>query len=321
MTLPSDILEQDKQRVVASLVEQMHRYDITLPELEEALRHTPPPAPPGTFDARAAAIGLISLLGLVFVLTSMATYITMFWAQMSSLWRVIVTLGPGLALHFTALKWLREERHEKAVAPLLMAGYALELAGLYVALRESSPLAPDLRGGVLAILALMAAQEGFLFLRHRLPVLLAALGVSAYGFTYVLLDMLGGDENVAAAVLGLSLLCVGHGLRRTRYAALTPPGYALGAVALNIGLFEMVQGTPFELLLLASAGAGVYLSLRARARGLLFISLFTIFIYSSYFTASYFIRSVGWPFSLVALGVVFIGCALFGLRAHKRLKG
>jgi hypothetical protein len=318
MTVPSDILEQDKRRAIASMIEQMYVHDITLPELEEALKHAPQPA--AVTDSHAAASTLIMRLAGIFMVTGIATYITLFWPDMNSMWRVLVTLGTGLLLHPLALKTLGHDRFVQASTPLLLAGMGMEMLGFFVMMKEIFPLAPDLRYGVMGIMAVLAVQEGILFLRHRLPVLLVAALFCCYGFVAVLLDVLGTNEDIVMIVLGMSLLLVAHGLAITRYAVLSEIGYGCGACALNSGLFGLTQGGPYEAVLLLSAGGGMVLGMRLRSTVLLMVSILTLLAYSSYFTATYFIHTVGWPFALVLLGVIYAGAAYYALQLRKRLK-
>ena len=84
------------------------------------------------------------------------------------------------------------------------------------------------------------------------------------------------------------------------------------------GLFELVQRTAFELVFLAVACTGVFLSTYVRSRTLLFVCTIAILTYISYFTAEHFQDSLGWPLVLVVLGLAFISLSAIAMRINRR---
>ena len=140
----------------------------------------------------------------------------------------------------------------------------------------------------------------------------------ALWFFGVALDLVNVAEELIALILGASTLSLCIGLERTPYRGMTPFWYLAGSILFLHGLFELVQRTVIELVFLAVACAGVFLSTWVRSRTLLFVCTIAILAYISYFTAEHFQDSLGWPLVLVVLGLVFIALSAIAMRINKR---
>jgi len=140
----------------------------------------------------------------------------------------------------------------------------------------------------------------------------------ALGFFSVGLDWLKVDEELNVLLMGTStvLLCIG--LERTSFRSINPWWYLVGSAGFYYGLFDMLKHSPLEILFLAAACGGVFLSTWVRSRVLLSVSTITILAYISYFTSEHFQDSLGWPLVLILLGFVFIGLSALAIRINKR---
>ena len=164
----------------------------------------------------------------------------------------------------------------------------------------------------------MGFQQAAVFWQKRDTVLLFTSLVFALWFFGVALDLVHVDEEFVALILGASILSLCIGLENTRHRGMTPFWYLAGSVLFFLGLFELVQRTAFELVFLAVACAGVFLSTWVRSRTLLFVCTIAILTYISYFTAEHFQDSLGWPLVLILLGLVFIALSAVAMRINKR---
>jgi hypothetical protein len=99
---------------------------------------------------------------------------------------------------------------------------------------------------------------------------------------------------------------------------MNPFWYLAGSAVFFSGLFELVEGTPVELVFLACACGGVFLSTWVRSRALLFVSTVAILGYIGYFTAEHFRDSLGWPLVLILLGLAFIALSAIAMRINRR---
>src|SRR6185503_16222570 len=113
------------------------------------------------------------------------------------------------------------------------------------------------------------------------------------------LDLLEVGNKEIALVLGGSMLLAAIGIDRTLHRDITPVWYLLGATAFLYGFFDMVDGTPVEIVFLAVAAGFVYLSVVLQSRTLLFVATLAVLAYTAWFTGQHFASSVGWPIALI----------------------
>jgi hypothetical protein len=163
----------------------------------------------------------------------------------------------------------------------------------------------------------MGAQFGATFgaVRRSTPLFLCL--VFATLFWWTAFDLLDADDAIVALVLGGSMLLAAVGVDRTSHRAITPVWYLLGSAAFLYGLFDAVDGTPFELAFLVAAAGFVYLSVALHTRALLFVATVAILSYTAWFTSEHFADSVGWPIALIVFGLVMIGLSALAFRIDR----
>jgi len=128
------------------------------------------------------------------------------------------------------------------------------------------------------------------------------------------------DSNLAALAVGFSVTCLSYSLKReslTRFAEL---GLFVGSAIFYGGLFDSVRHTPFELVFLGIAVGMMYASVSLGSTSLLITGLLALISFISYYTAEYFVDSIGWPVALIVLGFVFFGVSAFAVNLKGRIK-
>lgn len=124
----------------------------------------------------------------------------------------------------------------------------------------------------------------------------------------------------AALLTGTCVISAAYGLqqsgRQTRLAGL---GYLFGSLMAYSGLFDLVGKTRFELLFFAVTAAMLYACVILQSRALLLTTVLAMLSFIGYFTARHFVDSLGWPVSLVLMGVAFIGVGTLAMRLKRRL--
>src|SRR5262245_6414475 len=103
-------MSQDKSDAIEHIAEQMKAHGITLAELSKAMQE--PESTPAKGDV---AMRLFSILGAIFIFSGIGVYISMFWDDMNSFARILITLGSGLVVQFMSLQAVRTERYTRAV--------------------------------------------------------------------------------------------------------------------------------------------------------------------------------------------------------------
>jgi hypothetical protein len=306
----------DKSCVIASIASQMEQYGITLPELAAVLK-------PGTSDSlrsekKDIALRLFFILGGVFVLAGVSVYMGMFWHQMNTPMRIFITLGVGLAVQLAGIVALGDERYKRAVTPLLLIAIIMQPIGWFVAVDELFGHLNDAHDVTLFITALMAIQQIAIFSRYRLTLLLLAALAFGYVAAFTWLDLLHAHQNWVVMLMGVSMLAIAHALRTTPHIGLTAIGYFIGGICFFEGAFDLLHNTPIELAFLAIACVMIYISTLLRSGTLLTVSVLSMLFYICYFTNKHFVNSMGWPLSLMALGVAFFAIGGFAFRIKKQ---
>ena len=303
-----------KHEALEQILEIARAHGLTPADISAAFEDTDP----GREKLSGSLLGrILGYLGGTFIFAGLGVFIALNWDVMNSAARIIITLGSGITAFIMAIVASLDERYAKVRTPLYLIAAALQPVGILVAIDEFSSVG-DWHYAALLTAGIMGFQQAVVFWQKRDTVLLFTSLVFALWFFGVALDLVHVDEEFVALILGTSILSLCIGLENTRHRGMTPFWYLAGSVLFFHGLFELVQRTAFELVFLAVACAGVFLSTWVRSRTLLFVCTIAILTYISYFTAEHFQDSLGWPLVLILLGLVFIALSAVAMRINKR---
>lgn len=126
--------------------------------------------------------------------------------------------------------------------------------------------------------------------------------------------------NWADLLTGLCVLSTAFGLQKAaRHPALAGFGYLVGSIMVYTGLFDLVYKTPFELLHFAVTTSMLYACVVLQSRALLLTTVIAMLSFIGYFTAQHFVDSLGWPVTLVLMGVAFIGVSSLAIKVKRYL--
>ncbi len=303
-----------KEKAVQEILDIARRHGVTLEDLRDALAETEP-VPPTRI--RSILPRLFAYLGGAFIFAGLCVFIATNWEEMNPAARIIVTLGSGLATFGMGLAALSGNRYRKAATPLFLIAAVLQPTGILVALDELSS-GGDWHLAGLIMAGAMAIQQGFTFLVKRRTTLLFTTLVFSVTFLTVLFDLVKIDAQISGVTLGLSLMLVSVAVDKTRHQTVTPFWYLVGSASFLYGVFDMIEGTPIEILFLGIACGIVYLSVYVRSRTLLVSGTVSLLAYIGYFTSQHFIDSWGWPLALILLGLVLIGLSAAAVRINQK---
>jgi hypothetical protein len=128
------------------------------------------------------------------------------------------------------------------------------------------------------------------------------------------------SDSLAAVLVGICLMLTAYGFHRAeRYPRLIALGYFTGSLLAYIGLFDLVEGTPFELIYLAITAAALYGCVVLESRALLLTTVIAMLGFIGYYSAEYFADSLGWPITLVLMGLAFLGVGAMALRVKRQI--
>jgi len=128
------------------------------------------------------------------------------------------------------------------------------------------------------------------------------------------------SANWAALIIGVCLILTAYGLQKAeRYPRLIGLGYFMGSIMVYSGLFDLVQNTSVELLYLAVTASILYVCVALQSRALLLTTVIAMLAFIGYYSAEHFANSLGWPLTLVLMGIAFLGVGTIAIKVKQRI--
>ncbi len=128
------------------------------------------------------------------------------------------------------------------------------------------------------------------------------------------------SSNWASLIIGVCLMLTAYGLQKAgRYRLLTGLSYFIGSIMFYSGLFDLVQNTSVELLYLAVTASILYACVVLQSRTLLLTTVIAMLAFIGYFSAKHFANSLGWPVTLVLMGIAFLGVGTIAIKVKRRI--
>ena len=260
---------------------------------------------------------LFSYLGGIFILIGLSAYITVAWASLNSVSRILITLGVGIVCLILGIILISKNRQGKSPAILIILSALLQSTGLFVVVSEIATSSGNVRIPATIIFGVLALQYGVLFLKLKRTSLLFFTIYFANGSFIAIADLLHIPHTLIELISGISLLAISYGIQSTPYSRICVFGYFMGIIALLWMSFGFLRNTYFEILYLAITCFMLYLSTIVQSRSILVTATLAMFSYLSYFTQQHFLNSVGWPIYLILLGFIFFGLSGLALKINK----
>jgi hypothetical protein len=124
----------------------------------------------------------------------------------------------------------------------------------------------------------------------------------------------------ASLIIGVCVIFTAYGLQKAgRHRGLSGLGYFFGSVMAYSGLFDLVHNTQFELVYLGVTASVLYACVVLQSRALLFTTVIAMLAFIGFYTAKNFAHSLGWPVSLVLMGVAFLGVGTIALKVRRKI--
>ena len=184
---------------------------------------------------------LFAILGGIFVLAGVGTYIGMFWDSMPSIARIIITLGLGIALTLFGFVAIREDKYPRIIIPVFIAASIACVTGGFVLLHEMFPSSNEPQKAMLMVFTCMTLYQLFVyrFFTHTITIALAIFYL--YGALGAAFDLMDISTRWSALVLGGSLMLGAQGLAKSPHRSLVPLCIIISAIWFNIGIYDWVD--------------------------------------------------------------------------------
>ena len=128
------------------------------------------------------------------------------------------------------------------------------------------------------------------------------------------------STNWASLITGVSVIFTAYGMQKAeRYPRLITIGYFIGSIMAYGGLFDLVHNTSIELLFLAVAASLLYACVVLQSRAMLLTTVIAMLAFIGYFSEKHFANSVGWPVTLVLMGIAFLGIGSIAIKVKQRI--
>ena len=124
----------------------------------------------------------------------------------------------------------------------------------------------------------------------------------------------------ASLITGVCVMSAAYGLHKAgRHSRLAGLGYFIGSIMAYSGLFDLVLNTSVELVYLAVTASMLYACVVLQSRALLFTTVIAMLGFIGFYTAKHFANSLGWPVTLVLMGVAFLGVGTIAIRLKRKI--
>ena len=124
----------------------------------------------------------------------------------------------------------------------------------------------------------------------------------------------------ASLLVGASFISAAYGLHlENRYKWLVGLGYLIGSTMSYAGLFTLLQHSPIELIYFAVTAAMLYACVVLQSKTLLLTTTIAMLSYIGNFSATHFVDSLGWPITLVLIGIAFLGVGTLAIKLKKKI--
>lgn len=303
---------KSKKDALAEIGELAQKYHLTQQEIIQACREHNP----GVYAETIMKI--FSKLGGIFLLAGIFVSVALFWQDMNSLARVLITLAPGVLLYLFAFTLPAiDKKYDNWMIPLFLLSAIFQPLGLFIAVSEYvKGTGPDAAG--LLVFGVMLLQQIIIFLTLRRTIFLFTSLIFGTILTLTGLIIMDVSDNVLGLVTGSLLLITTFFIDKTRYRAIASFWYMVGSLLFLGGFFDLVQNSKAEVVFLLAGIFVLYLSTWVKNKTLLFTSTFSILLYIGYFANSHFVDSSLWPIALIVLGLVCFGVGIMTLKISKK---
>ncbi len=261
---------------------------------------------------------MLAYIGGILIFAGIGVYTTMFWQDLSSIFRIVLTFGSGLSCYCVALGLSKNKNYDKVTQALYLISAILQPTGLYVFLNETFQATNDYHLATLFVFGIMFVQQLVTFWEKRINLVLFFTLFFGYGFVATLFDYLDFNSNTVSVVLGTSLFLLIYSFTKATYKPGIGFWYFVSTVSFLGGFYGWVYKTPFEVLFLGLCCLAIYVSTLVKSKAVLFVSTMGLIAYIGRYTMLHFVNSVGWPISLIILGAAFIFFSGFALKIKKK---
>jgi len=269
-------------------------------------------------NKRLGIADILYYIGGAIVFFGIAIFVTQNWRILNAPTKVLATLGSSIAAYFVAIFFSTKEKTKNiGLAFHLIAALVMPI-GLYITFYEAG-----FRMGGSEIQALISAilfavyLLSFLVFKENIFLFFNIIFGTWLFFSFT--SYIVGNNpiwnsnfyNYRLLVTGLTYTVLGYAFSKTKREPLTGILYGFGVLgflgaALMLGGWKPHQKMIWELAFPGLVFAVLFLSVFLKSKSFLTIGTIYLMVYIIKITSEYFSGSLGWPLSLVIIGLLLI---------------
>lgn len=303
-----------KQDALEEIVTIVRNNKLALDDIIAALKD---PTETAVKESSGIIARLFGYIGGILLLAGICILVGNNWQHFNSAARVVVTLGTGFSAFLFALAAMGHPKYDRAATPLMLMAVFFQPVGIFVMLDEYSKGGEPLHG-VLFMASVMLVQQAAVFWQKQRTTL--AFTSIFFGGTFfaTLMELQDIPEEITALTLGAAVMCISWALSRSPHRPIAAFWYFIGSVSVLCASFDILDGTPFEVLFLGLSALFIYISTAIRSRTLLLVGTTAMLSYIGYFTYENFKDNDLWPLGLMICGVALIGLGAGAMRINAK---
>ncbi len=267
---------------------------------------------------------ILYLVGAAIVVIGIVIFVGQIWDEIGSGGRVLVTLGLGLVFAGTGSVFLATKPEDKIGQVFHAIGGILIPSGAGVLLYEMHATG---NWPMVTVFGILTVFYVLLTMVQKNVVLTLFSFANGTAFVYLFVNaMLSGQFYMhpdfyanLTMVMGVSYMLFGYAFTNTWNSKLSESLYALGSLGvLGAAYSKVFDSGVWQMLFFFIVLAGIYLSVLVKNRNILVLSTVFLVAHVSYITSKYFADSLGWPLSLILLGMIFIALGYASININKK---
>jgi hypothetical protein len=261
-------------------------------------------------------------LGGFFLLSALDSFFALTWFELNNFFKIILTLGIGIIAYTTSIfLFIRHKSFHFAVMLYIISTIQLiiglfvlanifgflELQSYLLPLESQESLILTITMNTILIFGIITIQQfiTYYYLKPNEPIasilLLSFIFLTSYIFHYFSVPI-----KYSSIISGVLYLTTMHLFTNTVFKKSSPLWNFIGCINLFIGAHILSTELNATFIFYIVCAIALYLSLIQNSLTLLYVSIFTVALYTINITANYFIQLLGWSMTLVLYALSFM---------------
>lgn len=271
-------------------------------------------------------------LGALIIFLGISVLVGQNWEVLNSITRVLLTLGAGVVFYVVGVALVNNKISDKISVPFFLLSGFLIPSGLYILFDsvKVNSFSVWLHAFIWGISFLLFWLSEVYFRKIILTLFTCVFGLF---FFFALTDWVLGTAELKleynyfayrVLIAGFVYLVIGYIYRENNFRSslvwflnLVGLGMFLGA-SMYLGGFKPQQNLFWELLFPFLSFGAIYFSMILKSRVYLIIGTLFLMGYFSKITAEYFSDSLGWPITLIIIGLLMIGIGYWSVQINRK---